>query len=418
MPVTAVIGGQWGDEGKGKIVDRLCEHMHVVARYQGGANAGHTVNINGHTIILHQIPAGILRPGCRCILGQGMVIDPVALSAELDELAASSIDTRGRIQIGYAAHIVTPLHKIVDKATGHLIGTTLRGIGPAYSDKSRRVGLRAVDLLDLETLRDRLSEHLRHAMNRGEISVEELDRLPDDLETFLQASLRMLPMLADTVISLRHALDQGKNILIEGAQGTLLDLDLGTYPYVTSSHPTVGGICTGLGIPIQKVDRLIGVFKAYNTRVGRGPFPTELEDHLGEQLRTLGSEFGATTGRPRRCGWFDAVAARYSCQLNGFTEIALTKLDVLDPFDTLKICTAYELNGNRIQTFSSAVHRLERAVPIYEELPGWKCETAGFRSIAELPLEAVSYVNRLEELMGVPVATISVGAERNQALMR
>jgi len=416
MPITAVIGGQWGDEGKGKIVDLLCKDMEVVARYQGGANAGHTVKIENDTIILHQVPSGILRPETLCILGHGMVVDPMALSEELDTLARHGINTEGRIQISYAAHIVTPIHKAMDRATGHVIGTTRRGIGPAYADKARRLGIRATDMQDISQLGKYILNRLKLSLQQGEIKSEELEKIQGEVEAFLYAAHRLIPMLTDTIASLHQAMDQGKKILIEGAQGTLLDIDLGTYPYVTSSHPTSGGIAAGLGLPVQKVDRLLGIFKAYTTRVGEGPFPTELTDEVGNRLQEQGAEFGATTGRKRRCGWFDGVAAAYACQVNGFTDLALTKLDVLDQFDTIKICTAYELNGARLSGFSAAVHQFNQVTPVYTELPGWQTDTTSLKSARKLPSEAHSYIHRLEELLGVPIAMVSVGAERNQIL--
>lgn len=416
MPITAVIGGQWGDEGKGKLVDLLCEDMEVVARYQGGANAGHTVKVDSDTIILHQVPSGILHPDCICILGHGMVVDPIALSEELDALAQHGIDTDGRIQISYAAHIVTPIHKAMDRVTGHIIGTTRRGIGPAYADKARRLGIRAVDMLDISRLGQYLIDRLKIGTQQGEVKADELDILRDEMQSFLHAASRLAPMLADTITFIHQAMDSGKNILIEGAQGTLLDLDMGTYPFVTSSHPTAGGIAAGLGVPVQKIGRLMGVFKAYTTRVGEGPFPTELNDDVGRRLQEQGAEFGATTGRKRRCGWFDAVAAAYACRVNGFTELALTKLDVLDKFDTIKVCTAYELDGTRLPGFSAAVHQLDRVTPVYTELAGWQTDTSGLKSSRALPPEALVYTQRLEELLQVHFARVSVGAERSQIL--
>ena len=416
MPITAVIGGQWGDEGKGKIVDLLCEKVHVVARYQGGANAGHTVQINDNTIILHQVPSGILHPDTICVLGHGMVIDPVALAEEMDTLAAQNIDTSGRIQISLAAHIVTPLHKAMDRATGHIIGTTLRGIGPAYTDKARRLGIRAVDLLDLPRVEEFLRNRIAMSIQQGEIKPEEQDTIQDEIKLFLESARPMVPMLEDTVDTLHRAITEQKNILFEGAQGTLLDIDMGTYPFVTSSHPTVAGIAVGLGVPAHSIDRLIGIFKAYNTRVGEGPFPTELTDDTGQLLRKVGAEFGATTGRPRRCGWFDAVAAQYSCRVNGFTEIALTKLDVLNQFEQINICTAYELNGSRTTSFSAAIHELDHVKPAYTTMPGWRTDISGIRFVADLPREAREYIKQLEALMETPIARVSVGAERSQFL--
>ncbi|UCH63719.1 MAG: adenylosuccinate synthase [Fidelibacterota bacterium] len=416
MPVTAVIGGQWGDEGKGKLVDLLCEDMDVVARYQGGANAGHTVKIDSDTIILHQVPSGILRPDCICILGHGMVVDPSALSEELDALEQYGISTDGRIQISYTAHIVTPIHKAMDRATGHIVGTTLRGIGPAYADKARRLGIQAVDMLDITRLGQYLIDRLKIGVQQGEFKADELDAIRDEMQSFLYAADRLAPMLTDTIASIHQAMDGGKNILIEGAQGTLLDLDMGTYPFVTSSHPTVGGIAAGLGFPVKNIDRLMGVFKAYTTRVGEGPFPTELNDEVGERLQEQGAEFGATTGRKRRCGWFDAVAAAYACRINGFTELALTKLDVLDKFDSIKVCTAYELDGDTLPGFSAAIHQLDLVKPVYTELPGWRTDTSDLKSAEALPTEARDYIQRLEELVQVPFVKVSIGAERSQIL--
>jgi len=416
MPVTAVIGGQWGDEGKGKVVDLLCDKIDVVARYQGGANAGHTIKIGEETFILHQVPSGILHEGRICILGHGMVVDPVALVDEIDKLEQHGINTKGRILLSNTAHIVTPIHQAMDRATGHVIGTTGRGIGPAYADKARRLGIRTNDMANIAQLGQYLIKRLEVSLSQGEINKNDLDRMQEDVKSFLFAAHRCTPMLADTVATLHQAMSDGKNILIEGAQGVLLDLDMGTYPYVTSSHPTVGGISTGLGIPAGKIDRLIGVFKAYTTRVGGGPFPTELEDDAGDRLQKEGHEFGATTGRKRRCGWFDAIASRYSCQINGFSEVIVSKMDVLDKFDTLKICTAYEVDGAAVPVFSAAIHVLEKVKPVYEELPGWKADTSGVKSVKDLPQEAVDYIHRLEELIGVRISQVSVGAERSQIL--
>ncbi len=416
MSVTAVIGGQWGDEGKGKIVDLLCKDIDIVARYQGGANAGHTIQINENTFILHQVPSGILHDGVTCVLGNGMVVDPSALAEELDTLAKHNIDTDGRIQISYGAHIVTPIHKAMDRATGHIIGTTGRGIGPAYSDKARRLGIRAVDMLDIGQLGQYILKRLKLGIQQGEFNQDQLNDLHGEVETFLYAAHRAAPMLADTIATLHQAMADDKNILIEGAQGVLLDVDLGTYPYVTSSHPTVGGISTGLGVPLGKIDRLVGVFKAYTTRVGSGPFPTELDDEIGQTLQNQGAEVGATTGRQRRCGWFDAVAASYACQVNGFSEVILTKIDVLDKLDTIKVCTAYEMGSKPVPGFSAAIHSLDRVTPVYEELPGWKTDTTGMKSAKKLPSEARRYISRLEELMATPISQVSIGAERSQTL--
>ena len=418
MPITAVIGGQWGDEGKGKVVDLLCQDVDVVARYQGGANAGHTVKADGDTFILHQVPSGILHPDILCILGHGVVLDPVDLTEELATLSQHGIATDGRILISDAAHLVTPFHKAMDRATGHVIGTTQKGIGPAYTDKARRLGIRAVDMLDTSHLAKYVADRMAVGIQQGEINPQESSQLQQDVELFLDACRLLAPLLGDTFTTLHQAIAAGKSILVEGAQGTLLDLDLGSFPFVTSSHPTVGGIATGLGIPSQNIQRLVGVFKAYTTRVGEGPFPTELNDEAGRELQEGGAEVGATTGRERRCGWFDAVAAAYACQVNGFTEVALTKLDVLDKFDRLQVCTGYELDGVPVPGFSAAVHHLDRVTPVYTAFPGWHTSTSGLRSFDALPAAAGEYVRQLEALMQVPIAMVSVGADRSQILTR
>ena len=418
MPVTAVIGGQWGDEGKGKIVDLLGADMDLVARYQGGANAGHTVQTGEQTFILHQIPSGILHPNVRCVLGNGMVIDPIALMEELDSLAANGIDTSDRVLLSTHAHIVTPLHQAMDRATGHIVGTTGRGIGMAYADKARRLGIRAVDLTDIRGLGSYILKRLKLGLDQGEILKSDLPGLKTEIEAFLHACNRMVSLLADTVQVLQEAIDRDDKVLIEGAQGTLLDIDFGTYPFVTSSSSGSGGIASGLGIPPRAVDRVIGIFKAYTTRVGNGPFPTELDDATGKRLQDSGAEFGATTGRPRRCGWFDAVAGRYSCRVNGIDEIYLSKLDILDRFDELKICTGYTLDGLSVDGFSAAVHRLDKIEPHYETLPGWNSSSADLTAAGQLPEAAQNYIGRVEELLGVPVTHVSIGAERNQILKR
>ncbi|MFC1481923.1 adenylosuccinate synthase [Candidatus Neomarinimicrobiota bacterium] len=414
MAITAVIGGQWGDEGKGKIVDLLCEGVEIVARYQGGANAGHTVQIGDDKFILHQVPSGILHDACTCILGHGMVIDPVAFTEELATLAGFGIRDGGRIKIAHSAHLVTPVHKAMDRATGSVIGTTMRGIGPAYADKARRLGIRAVELYDLPTVGKYIHDRLDISVQQGEIQSTERSDIHNEIEEFLISAAQLVPLLEDTIDLLLNAAEAGRKILIEGAQGAMLDIDLGTYPFVTSSHPTIGGVAAGLGLPPSRIDQLIGIFKAYVTRVGSGPFPTELFDDDGERLQNEGAEFGATTGRPRRCGWFDAVAARYSCRINGFTDVVITKLDILDHFDTIKVCTGYEINGERVESFSNANHRLEDARPIYEEHPGWDGTVAGIKSADELPDQARSYLKRLEELVGVRISQVSTGPERSQ----
>ena len=362
MAITAVIGGQWGDEGKGKIVDLLSRDAKMVARFQGGANAGHTVYKGKQKIVLHQVPSGILTENCQCVLGNGMVIDPVDLVKELNMLAENDVQYNGSIHIAANAHIVTPVHKWIDSKTeensDQKIGTTCRGIGPAYVDKYNRCGIRALDLNDSVKLRKEVMDKLEIAINSGELSEPDRNNIILEIEKFLEDSAVIVPMVEDTFSMLHEMADSQQNILLEGAQGTMLDINHGTYPFVTSSSPSSGGISTGLGLPLTKVNKIVGIFKAYTTRVGKGPFPTELFDDDGKKLRDVGKEYGATTGRPRRCGWFDAVEAKYSVQINGFTEITLTKLDILDHFDKIKICTAYEYRGEQTDCMSKLIFDL------------------------------------------------------------
>ncbi len=422
MPVTVVVGAQWGDEGKGKIVDLLSESADVVARYQGGANAGHTVVVNGQQTILHLVPSGILQPHTTCVIGNGVVLDPWALAAELDVLENQGISVEGRLLISNQAHLVMPYHKALDKAseqkTNERIGTTGRGIGPAYEDKVSRTGIRVQDLLDEGKLRDKV---LRLTEKKNQIlqqiyHAEPLD--PDEtLRQLLAVRPRVLPFAADTSAFLGQAISEGKRILAEGAQGTLLDVDFGTYPFVTSSNPVSGGACTGLGIGPTKIDRVFGVAKAYTTRVGNGPMPTELPEELGEALRKWGGEYGATTGRPRRCGWFDAVIARYAARVNGLDAFLLTKLDVLDNLETVRICVAYEIDGERVEEFPADCDILSRAHPVYVDVPGWQRVTGKTRSADQLPAQARDYIRALEDLSGVPVALVSVGSGREQIVI-
>jgi adenylosuccinate synthase len=420
MPVQIIVGAQWGDEGKGKIVDHLSDRVDIVARYQGGANAGHTVVIGEREHVLHLIPAGIFHPHVTCVIGNGVVIDPIALMDEIAQLHELSINIRGRLLISHNAHLIMPYHKLLDtirEQTSEKIGTTGRGIGPAYIDKFMRVGIRIVDLLDRDTFVTKLKRNireknqiLRKIYGNPELSVE---AIVNEYEEF---DKKIDEYVTDTSFFLWEALAAGKRILAEGAQGALLDVDHGTYPFVTSSNPTSGGACTGLGIPPTAVTSILGVVKAYSTRVGNGPFPTELADATGERLRITGGEYGATTGRPRRCGWLDAVSLRYSVRVNGIQEIAVTKLDVLDGFSEIPVCTGYRLDGKMLATFPSDVRTLERISPVYEVLPGWQATTSGATAAEELPENARRYVDAIGSLTRTRVRMVSVGARRDQTI--
>ncbi len=422
MSITSVIGGQWGDEGKGKIVDFLSENVGIVARYQGGANAGHTVYIGEQKIVLHQIPSGILRPDCITIMGNGMVLDPVGLVEEMEMLNDLNIKTENRIHIALNTSIVTPIHKAIDKATetatNNRIGTTCKGIGPTYADKYNRIGVRAFDLLNIKSLKEKINDRLNMAKKNNELVDIDPSSIQSELEIFYKSAKQISSYVGDTFSLLHQQINNGINVLVEGAQGTLLDIDHGTYPFVTSSNPTTGGITTGLGLPISKIDRNIGIIKAYTTRVGKGPFPTELFDDDGKKLSKVGNEFGATTGRPRRCGWFDGVAAKYSCQVNGFTEVALTKLDILDSFEKIKVCVEYEIEGKRTKSIASVMHRLDEIQPIYETIPGWNQSTNNVEHFNELPLRAKEYISYLSELMETQIKIVSIGPERNQIISK
>ncbi|MDP6936829.1 MAG: adenylosuccinate synthase [Candidatus Marinimicrobia bacterium] len=420
MSITAIVGGQWGDEGKGKIVDLLSSNARLVARYQGGANAGHTVYLKDKKIVLHQIPSGILTENCQCVMGNGMVIDPVDLVAELDMLKENGINHNGSVHIASNAHIVTPVHKWIDSRSeensGQKIGTTCRGIGPAYVDKYNRCGIRARDLSQPNRLKEKVEERLEIAIHSGELSAKDKEEVLQDIEIFLTAAEKITTLVGDTFSIVHEMAGKGESILIEGAQGTLLDVNHGTYPFVTSSSPSTGGIATGLGLPLTKVNAIIGIFKAYTTRVGKGPFPTELFDADGDKLRDLGKEYGATTGRPRRCGWFDGVAAKYSAMINGLTQVALTKLDILDHFGELKICTHYEFQGEKINQMSRAILNLEEVAPVYITFPGWKEKTTGIKNYSELPTKAQEYIQFISDFMQVPVKIISTGPGRNEII--
>ena len=422
MTTTSITGGQWGDEGKGKIVDLLSKNVEIVARYQGGANAGHTVYIGSTKIVLHQIPSGILRPNCHCILGNGMVIDPIGLVDEIEMLESFKIKVQGRILIAYNAHFVTPIHKAIDKlseeVSEHPIGTTCKGIGPTYVDKYNRRGIRGHDLMDLNNLAGKLEFRLQKAIDHGELSQPNVEIVRKEFDQYILCVKKISEMITDTFTMLHQHNKRDSSILVEGAQGTMLDIDHGSYPFVTSSNPSTGGISTGLGLPLTDVDRRIGIFKAYTTRVGEGPFPTELNDDIGIKLQKTGNEYGATTGRPRRCGWFDGILAKYSAMVNGFNEIALTKMDVLDTFDEIKVCTAYQVDGVTLQNLSVVIYRLEDVIPVYESLKGWEMSTTEIEHYDELPLRAQQYIQFLSEVMETPVKIISVGPERNQIISR
>jgi adenylosuccinate synthase len=418
MPVRIIVGAQWGDEGKGKIVDLLAEEADIVARYQGGANAGHTVCIGDREHVLHLIPSGIFHPHITCVIGNGVVIDPAALLEEIRQLEAAGITVRGRLLISHNAHLIMPYHKLLDslrEQSGQQIGTTGRGIGPAYIDKATRTGIRIVDLLDRDVLARKLTAALSEkntllARIYG-TSALDVEAIIAEYEAFDRT---IDEFVTDTALMLHQAIGAGKRIIAEGAQGALLDVDHGTYPFVTSSNPTSGGACTGLGIPPTAVDSVLGIVKAYSTRVGNGPFPTELTDATGERLRTTGHEFGATTGRPRRCGWFDAVALRYSAMVNGIDRIAVTKIDVLDAFEEIRICIGYERGGKRLRSFPTDVQALEEVTPVYETFPGWQTPIGAVRSVRDLPAPARRYLDALGHLTGTRVELVSVGPRRDQ----
>jgi adenylosuccinate synthase len=417
-----VIGAQWGDEGKGKITDLLSRSADVVVRYQGGNNAGHTVVVNDRTFKLHLIPSGILYPKTECIIASGTVIDPKVLLEEVDRLKDLGISTEN-LFIAETAHVTMPYHRVLDRASEdqraeHKIGTTGRGIGPTYADKSERVGIRVIDLMDEK----RLAKKLRWAIEQKNIVLQKLYNLePLDAEAIIEEyrgyADRLRHHVVDASLKIDAAIRERRNILFEGAQGTLLDLDHGTYPYVTSSNPVAGGACIGAGVGPTCIDRVIGVAKAYTTRVGEGPFPTELHDDIGNHIGEVGAEFGTTTGRKRRCGWFDGVIGRYAVRINGLDCLAVTKLDVLDDLEEIKVCTAYELDGKVTRDFPSDARAFARAIPIYETLPGWKQSTSECKTVEELPTEAKEYLKFLADLTGTPIAIISLGASRGQTII-
>ncbi len=416
---VVVVGAQWGDEGKGKLVDVLAERADWVVRYQGGANAGHTVDLGKHSFVLHQIPSGILHEGVRCAIGNGVVLDPDTLFTEIDGLVGDGIDVEGRLYVSDRAHLVLPYHKLIDGESSHSqsLGTTGRGIGPAYEDKIARRGVRVLDLRNRDRLLDLVEQGVERANAQltafGSTKRADANETVDRLSTLAE---RLLPLAEDVGLMIYRAMKSGASILLEGAQGSLLDVDHGTYPFVTSSSTTSGGAATGVGIPPTSIDAVLGVVKAYTTRVGTGPLPTEMDDAMAEHVRALGNEFGATTGRARRCGWFDAIVVRYATRVNGLTDVAVTKLDVLDTLDRLAICTGYEYDGDLHTEFPGDITALEKIVPRYEWLDGWKRSTGDVRKLEDLPSAARVYLDRLEELIETRVTYVSVGTRRDQII--
>jgi adenylosuccinate synthase len=422
VATIVLVGAQWGDEGKGKVTDWLAERADLVVRYQGGGNAGHTVISGGATYKLHLVPSGILYPRVRCVIGPGVVVDPAALLAEMDALRAGGVSLENLI-ISRSAHVTMPYHRVLDAAEERqrgaaAIGTTGRGIGPTYTDKVNRTGIRLLDLLDAATLKARLQSVLPH---KNAILTQLYDEKPVDLDDvlreYLQHGVRLKPFLADVSIEVARAVQRGSAVLFEGAQGTMLDLDVGTYPFVTSSHPLAGGACLGTGVGPTAIDAVLGVSKAYTTRVGSGPFPTEMPPAAAETLRTAGSEFGTTTGRARRCGWLDTVVLRHAARMNGLTSLALTKLDVLDGFSELKLCVAYRLHGKVIHHVPDALEDLAACEPLYDTHPGWLTATVGLRKVADLPAAAQDYLAAVSSAVGVPVSLVGVGPEREALLV-
>lgn len=424
MANVVVVGAQWGDEGKGKVVDLYTEHADAVVRYQGGNNAGHTLVVNGEKVVLHLIPSGVLHDGKRCIIGNGVVLDPEVFLMEVERLKkAGRLQNNSVLLLSESLHIIMPYHKRIDiaresKSGDKKIGTTGRGIGPCYEDKIGRRGIRLMDLVDPESFAKRLREALeeknlilQHLLGAEPFSFEEI------YEPYCRFGEQLKGFMADTALFLNHEISAGKKLLFEGAQGTLLDVDHGTYPFVTSSSTCAGGACTGSGVSPRHIQEIIGISKAYVTRVGSGPFPTELNDADGEKLREVGGEYGATTGRPRRTGWFDAMVLRYAVRANGLTGVALTKLDVLDGFATIKVCTGYTCDGIPVSDLPAKLETFSRCQPVYEELPGWQEDTTKSRSFEDLPSAAQSYVKRLEELIGCPIVLVSVGPGREATIV-
>lgn len=424
MSKAILVGAQWGDEGKGKIIDILSDKADYIVRYQGGNNAGHTVACHGKIFILHLIPSGILHKNKICIIGNGVVVDPEALITEITHLEKRGINVKKRLLISSEAHLIFPYHKMLDslkeiKKGREKIGTTKRGIGPCYADKVNRCGIRMIDLLDEDEFKEKLKANvdeknliLKKIYNHQELDYDKL------CKQYLNYAQKIKSLITDTTTTLNKAIEEGKSVLFEGAQGTLLDIDHGTYPFVTSSNATAGGACTGAGVSPSKIDKVIAVVKAYTTRVGEGPFPTEFDQDLMEIIRKKGKEFGATTGRPRRCGWFDGVIAQHAALVNGIDELAVTKLDVLDDLSELKICTAYKYKGKTYTDFPSDVKVLSNCLPVYEKHPGWMSDTSKTRKFNDLPKNARKYLDRISELMKTKIKIVSVGSKRKETIIK
>jgi adenylosuccinate synthase len=421
MSNVVVLGAQWGDEGKGKIVDLFSERFDIVARYQGGHNAGHTVQAGAQKFILQLVPSGILRPGVTAVIGNGVVIDPAALLQEIEMLEAAGVQVRGRLLVSHRAHVIFPFHRMMEKASeaGVRIGTTSRGIGPTYEDKIGRRGIRVADLLDAETFCPQFEQVTAEKTTIARaLGIDEALDFAEIRARYLGYAEKIRPLVTDVAVYLNRAINQGKRVLFEGAQGAMLDIDHGTYPFVTSSSATAGGACTGTGVSPARIDAVVGVSKAYTTRVGGGPFPTEAREEAGRKLRERGSEFGAVTGRPRRCGWFDVPLLRYTATLNHFASLVITKLDVLDHLSEIPVCTAYRHRGRLLEEMPALASVLEEVEPVYETVAGWNCPTAGLRDYAELPAAAKAYLQYLEVRTGVEVSVISTGPERDQTILR
>jgi adenylosuccinate synthase len=420
MPSIVIVGTQWGDEGKGKIVDLLTQYAHMVVRFQGGNNAGHTVLLKGEKFIFHLMPSGILYADKKCVIGNGVVVDPAVLIGEIEEVKKRGyLKDDSQLMISEQAHLILPYHRKIDVARERIfkIGTTGRGIGPAYEDKVTRCGIRMVDLVDEEVFRRKLEETLvQKNMYLTQILKEEPFEFSKIFEEFLQYKKKLERYVRDTSLAIYEEIQKRKNVVFEGAQGALLDLDHGTYPYVTSSNTVAGNACVGSGVGPTMIDSVMGVAKAYTTRVGEGPFPTELFDQLGEKIRATGGEYGATTGRPRRVGWFDANIVRHSVRMSDIRKMTITKLDVLSGFDKIKVCVGYRLDGKVVESVPSNLDLLNRCEPVYEELDGWKTEIKGLKEVSDLPGNAQRYLRRIEELIGAKIEMVSVGSERNETL--